>query len=167
MKHLRRAAVLVVGSFLATPASAATYYVWQGEAVVTAATAVCSAGSNERVKIGVGSVLKSIVRPKLVPGSSNGNDSRIAFLHDAQSEMALALAAGLAFAGNNGSYAAYGVTPRGQFKTNVGGTYGPFTTSIAAPTTADKFLHLTGTVNDFMFITGCTISFRAGYTLRP
>lgn len=153
---------------LAEPASAAVYTVWQGEAIVTAATAACSTGVPERVRIAPGSVLKSVVRPRLVPGSSNGNDSRIAFIRDVQAEMALDLAAGLAYGGTTGSYAAYGVAANGTFKTNVGGTYGPMAINPAGtPTTATTYLHVSGTVNNFMFIPGCTVSFRAGYSLRP
>ncbi len=149
----------------AEPAGAATYTVWQGEAVITSATAACATGS-PRNAIRTGAVLKSIVRPKLVPGSSNGNDSRIAFVHDMMGEMALNLAAGLAYTGTTGSYAAYGSNSAGVLKANVGGTYGPMTVSVASPTVSNTFLKVTGTVNNFMFITNCTVAFRAGYVLR-
>jgi hypothetical protein len=66
-----------------------------------------------------------------------------------------------------GTYAAFGVTPNGVFKTNVGGTYQNFVLNPPTPAIKDTFLTLTGTVNDFMFIPGCTVSFRAGYSLRP
>lgn len=163
-----RLLAVAVLACVATPANAAVYTVWQGEAVITAASAACSTGVPERVRIAQGTVLKSVVRPRLVPGSSNGNDSRIAFIRDVQAEMALDLAAGLAYTGTTGSYAAYGVAANGVFKTNVGGTYGPMAVSPAGtPTTATTYLHLSGKVNDFMFIPGCTVSFRAGYSLRP
>lgn len=61
-------------------AESATYYVWQGDAVVLTATAQCSAGASERTKIAPGTVMLSVVRPALL--GSNGNDSRISFNHD-------------------------------------------------------------------------------------
>jgi hypothetical protein len=164
MSAVLRLAVLLSLLACSIPVSAASYVVWQGNAVVTAANTPCFSGAGEREEIRRGTVLKSIVRPKLL--ASNGNNSRMAFILNAQSEFALALAGGFNITGS-GDYAAFGVTTNGAFKTNVGGTYKNFKLNPSSPTPTDTFLTLTGTINDFMFISGCTISFRAGYSLRP
>jgi len=164
LRQLASHCLLVTSFAFFSTGAEAVNYVWQGEAVVTAATAACSAGTSERTKIAVGTVLKTLVRPRLL--GTNGNDSRIAFLHDTQSEFAAALAGGLTIAGA-GTFAAYGVTTSGVIKTNVGGTYRAFALSPAAPTTTTPFLSLTGRIEDFMFVSGCDISFRAQYALRP
>ena len=164
MRAFSRLAVPILLLACSIPATAATFVLWQGEAIVTAASVPCFAGTIERANIRTGTVLKSLVRPRLL--ASNGNDSRVAFVHDSHSEFALDLAGGLTITGT-GSYAAFGVTPSGTFKTDVGGTYLAFSLIPAAPTSANAFLTLSGTVNNFMFITGCTVSFRAGYSLRP
>ena len=158
------AAFGLAGSLGIHRAEAASYVVWQGQAVITAATPACSATGVERARIAVGSTLRSVVRPRLL--ASNGNDSRIAFTHAGQSQFALDLAGGLTIAGT-GTYAAYGVTPNGVFKTNVGGQYQAFALTPASPTVATEDLALTGTIANFMFISGCTVSFHAGYALRP
>lgn len=165
---LKRSATLFAlatfSALVATDGYAATYAVWQGAAVITSATGACTAGQTERSRIAAGVTLLSVVRPRLL--YSNGNDSRIGFSHDAHSQFALDLAGGLTIAGP-GTYAAYGVTPSGVLKTNVGGTYQGFTLTPAAPNIATNFLTLTGTIQNFMFITGCTVTFRAGYSRRP
>lgn len=157
-------AVLLAVIVCAVPAVSATYVVWQGNAIVTSASASCFSGTSERGRIRRGDVLKSVVRPRLI--ADNGNNSRVAFIHNGQSEFALVLAGGLTIA-TQGTYAAYGVTASGAFKTNVGGTYQNFTLTPSTPGVTDTFLTLGGTVNNFMFIDGCTVTFRAGYSLRP
>ncbi len=154
----------------AIDARAATYVLWQGEAMVTAATPACSGAAPYRNRIGVGSVLKSSVRPRLI--ADNGNDSRILFVSDAQSLFALDLAGGLTIAGT-GTYAAYGVTDydgtttSAPIKANVGGQYQAFALTPASPTATTTFLSLRGTIANFMFINGCQVTFRASYSLRP
>lgn len=143
--------------------AATTYYVWQGEAVVLTATAQCSAASAERSKIGKGTVLKTVVRPRGLGG--NGNDSRLLFAHDTQSLFAMDLAGGLTISGA-GTYAAYGSNSSGLLKANVGGNYHAFALAPASPTASTPSVTLTGSIDNFMFITGCTVSFRAGYVLR-
>lgn len=142
----------------------ATYVVWQGQAVVTAAASACSTGIPERARIVAGTVIRTIVRPRLL--ESNGNDSRIAFNLNARGNFTLALAGGLTLSGV-GTYAAYGVSTDGVLRTNVGGQYRAFALSPVSPTKSDTFLTLTGTIDNFMYITGCTVTFRAGYSLRP
>jgi hypothetical protein len=89
MPTLLRLAVL--SSFLVCPlpVSAATYSVWQGDAIVTAASPACTSAASERAKIRRGEVIKTVVRPELL--ADNGNGSRIAFIHNVQSEFAMSL----------------------------------------------------------------------------
>lgn len=75
------------------------------------------------------------------------------------------LAGGLTIAGT-GTYVAWGVTTSALIGADVGGKYSAFALTPVAPTTNTPSLTLTGTIDDFMFITGCTITFRAGYTAR-
>lgn len=150
-------------------ARAATYVVWQGEAVITAASPTCTVNVPERNRIAIGTVLKSMLRPAKL--ADNGNDSRIAFAHDAQTMFALDLAGGLSLPGT-GTYAAYGVTEYDAatasplIKANVGGQYQAFVLNPVSPAATTKFVNLRGTVLDFMFIPGCKVSFRASYSLR-
>ena len=144
-------------------AASGTYSVWQGDAVILSATPQCSGQLSERVNIAKGTVLLSMVRPRLL--ASNGNDSRISFDHDRQSQFALDLAGGLTISGT-GTYAAFGVTTSAVIKSNVGGNYHAFTLTPASPTISTLALALTGTIDNFMFVTGCTVTFRASYTHR-
>ena len=140
-----------------------TYYIWQGVAIVDSATAQCSAGASGRSNVIKGAVLTSLVRPKGL--GSNGTDSRVSFTLDSDAEFALDLAGGLTISGP-GSYAAYGVSSNGLLKANVGGVYSNFALSPSAPTVTTPSLTLTGTLENFMYQTGCTVTFHAGYTSR-
>ena len=151
-------------------ARAATYVSWQGEAIITAASGACTLNVPERNRIAVGTVLKSVLRPPLL--ADNGNDARVSFVHDAQSVFGLDLAGGLNLPGS-GTYSAYGVTEYDGtagsplIKANVGGQYQAFAANPAAPAATTKFVTLRGTVANFMFIPGCTVTFRGSYSLRP
>lgn len=158
------AACVLAASLHAAPTRAATYVVWQGQSVLTSVTPACSASGVGRSQLFVGSTLMTVIRPRLL--ASNGNDSRIAFIHGTQAEFALVLAGGLTISGP-GTYAAYGVMHGGMFRTNVGGVYRDFSFSPAAPLIDTPFVSLTGTIEKFMFITDCTVTFRGVYTLRP
>lgn len=131
--------------------------------MVTSATAACSAGT-PRTRIAAGTVLKTVLRP-VSADPSNVSPDRIAFIHDTQSEVLLLLKNGLAYTGTTGSATAMGVTHYGVAKTATT-TYGPMKISVAKPATTNGFLKVGGTVNNFMFITGCTVTFRAGYVER-
>lgn len=150
-------------------ARAATYVAWQGEAVITTATAACTVNVPERNRIPVGTVLKTVLRPALL--GDNGNDSRVSFIHDSRTVFAVDLAGGLNLPGT-GTYAAYGVAEFDAaaasplIKTNVGGQYQAFALTPASPAATTKFVTLKGTVSDFMFIPGCKATFRASYSLR-
>lgn len=137
--------------------------VWQGVAVVTTTSGTCASSPAGRARVYPGTTLRTVVRPRLL--LKNGNDSRIGFSLNGESEFALDLAGGLTISGP-GTYAAFGVSPDGLLKANVGGVYSGFALTPAAPTATTPYLKLTGTIQDFMFLTGCTVSFRAGYSLR-
>lgn len=151
-------------------ARAATYFIWQGEAVVIAASPACTSSVPERSRIAAGAVLKSLLRPPLL--GDNGNDARVSFINDAQGMFALDLAGGLTLPGT-GTYAAYGVAEFNGtagsplIKTNVGGQYQAFALLPASPATTTTFMTLKGTINDFMFLPGCRVTFRASYSQRP
>lgn len=170
MRHLWTALLALATTCAAFDAGAATYVTWQGEAVITAATPQCSAAASEHHRIGVGTVLKSMLRPRLL--ADNGNDSRVSFIHDAQSMFALDLAGGLTLPGT-GTYVAYGVTgydgttTNPPIKANVGGQYQAFALNPPTPAATVAFVTLRGTVSNFMFINGCRVTFRASYTRRP
>jgi hypothetical protein len=150
---------LALGALATMPAHALT--VWQGEAVITAASVACAALGDERRNIGVGTVLKSILRPRLV--TDNGNDTRVSFTHDGQALFAVLLPNGAMPAG---TYTAYGATHSGRIAANQTGAYTGFNLTPDALTATILTARLTGTIDNFLFRPGCTISFRAAYTKR-
>jgi len=147
-------------------AEAATYAVWQGDAVISAATPACQAAAGGQDRISAGTVLRSLLRPAGI--ADNGNDSRLLFMHDSSAVVGLDLAGGLNLPGT-GSFAAYGfatydgTTSSAPLKTNVGGQYRAFSLVPSNPSAATTYIRLTGTIDGFLFITGCTVTFRAGY----
>lgn len=154
------ATALVAGG-LAAPGSAGAVTVWQGTATVTAATPACSAATSERRRIGVGANLRSVLRPKGV--ADNGADTRLNFVHDGQANFAIFLQGGAAA----GTYAAFGANYNGMIMANEAAPYRKFALTPKAPAAATVFVTATGTVENFMFIKNCTVSFVAAYALRP
>lgn len=163
MRHLIVFASTAGAYLCAAPLNAATYVVWQGQSVLTSATLPCYGSGVGRSDLRAGATIETVIRPRLL--ASNGNNSRIAFVDNGQSEFALILAGGLTIAGK-GTYAAYGTTYGGAFRTNIGGVYRDFVFSPAEPTITTPFVSLTGAIDNFMFVTGCTVTFRGSYTLR-
>jgi hypothetical protein len=141
-----------------SPASALT--VWQGEAVILSATGTCTFPGDERRNIGVGTVLKSVLRPRLV--DNNGNDTRVSFIHDSGALFAIFLPNGAMPSGN---FAAFGATHSGLIVANRFGTYSGFRQTPPTLTT-QTFAQLNGTAEDFMFLDGCSATFRATYSKR-
>lgn len=146
-----------------TQAWAISAVVWQGDVIVTKATGTCSAGTSERQKISTGTVLKSVLRP----ASVNDAPDRISFFHDSQAAMMLKMFDGLNYAGKTGAYKAYGVTWKAVKSTGVDGTYAAFTMSPAAPANDTAFIQVTGTINNFMFVKNCSVTFRGSFVQRP
>lgn len=160
MRPLFAAAAAFVGMAPLSGADALT--VWQGEAVITAASSDCAAPGEERRNIGVGTVIKSVLRPKFV--DDNGNGTRVAFIHDSGAMFAMLLPFGQMPAG---SYSSFGATHSGVLIANRVREYVSFDQAPNTLQAGDIFARLTGTVEDFMFIDGCTASFRATYSKRP
>jgi hypothetical protein len=150
----------------ALPAAATTYVTWGGDAVILTATAACNAATSERAKIGPGTVLRTYIRP--AGFNDNGTTSLISFNHDGVGHVLMELADGLAISGS-AAYTGHGITPNGIAHEQVKGTYSKFVfTPSATPFAATTpFAKLTGTVDRFMLIDKCTVTFRAGYGLRP
>lgn len=143
----------------ASPASALT--VWQGDARVEQATPDCTAQTAERRKIAVGSVLRTVLRPRNL--SNNGPDTRVSFMHDSQANFVLFLPGG---AMPKGTAAGWGSGHDAIIVGNKGVLYRTFKQAPASPAANTVFIELTGEIDDFMFIPGCTVRFRAEYTPR-
>src|SRR5688500_5088651 len=97
------AAVMLGVIMFASVATALT--VWQGEAVILSTAGTCTFPGDERRNIGVGTVLKSVLRPRLV--DNNGPDTRVSFTHDSGALFAIFLPNGTMPSGN---FAAFGAT---------------------------------------------------------
>lgn len=153
------AAILGLGA-LVSNASAAT--VWQGEAVITAAIGCGAAPSRARRHIGVGSVLKSVLRPKGLDNQSL--DTRVSFIHESGGFFAMVLPRAAMPAG---TYAGFGATQSGVLIANRFREYIGFSQSPLVLEADNVFARLSGRIEDFMFIDGCDATFRATYSKRP
>lgn len=151
-------AAVLAAAACAAPARAVT--VWQGTATVTAASPACQSAVTERTTIDVGTVLRTVLRPKGV--SDNGEEARLSFVHDGQASFVIFMPGGAA----SGTYSAFGANHRGLIMANRSGAYRRLVLSPRAPTASTEFLTASGSVQDFMFIEGCTVTFDAAYTLR-
>jgi hypothetical protein len=145
---------------LAIGASAAqAIEVWQGEAVIDSATGECTA--DIAVGLGPQRVLKSILRPKDV--EDNGPNTTVSFLANQTTMFALVLDHG---AMPNGTGRAFGNDSSGLIKADVGTVYTAF---VQQPTTivlATEDATLQGRIKNFLYIAGCTVTFRAAYSKR-
>ncbi|RXF73651.1 hypothetical protein [Hansschlegelia zhihuaiae] len=155
MAHLGAAVATLLS---AAPASA--LLVWQGDARIVSVTPACKGAASERRKIGEGTVLRSILRPRNL--SDNGPDTRVSFLHDGQANFVLFLPGGAP----TGTAAGWGSGHDAIIVANKGVPYGGFRLQPASPSAGTDFIELTGEIEDFMFIPGCTVRFSAGYTQR-
>lgn len=136
--------------------------VWQGEAVITQASGCNAPANDERRNIGVGTVVKSVLRPRAV--SDNGNDTAVSFTHDSGALFAIVLPAGVMPAA---TYASFGATHSGLIVATRSAEYVGFSMNPPTVTSSDVFVRLAGSLEDFMFIDGCIVTFRATYTKRP
>lgn len=158
MRAARLLAPALLVAATASPASAVV--VWQGIATVTSASPACDGAASERRAIGVGTNLRTVMRPKGV--ADNGDDTRVSFVHDGQANFVIFLPGGAV----NGTYVAFGANYNGMIIANKGGTYRRLTLTPRAPAETEAFMTATGAVQDFMFIEGCTVTFDAAYSLR-
>jgi len=143
---------------LSQAASAVT--VWEGEAVVVSASGSCTFPGDERRNISVGTVLKSVLRPRTI--DNNGGNTTISFVHDSGAMFVMVLQD----VGTNGDYAAVGVTHSGLLiKGRLSGfaNYGMSPSNISAQTI---FARVNARVEDFMLLSGCDATFHASYTKR-
>lgn len=142
----------------AIPANAVV--VWQGVATITSASPACDGAASERRAVGVGTNFRTMLRPKGI--ADNGDDTRVSFVHDGQANFVIFLPGGAV----NGTYVAFGANYNGMIVANKGGTYRRLALTPKAPAATEPFVTATGTVQDFMFIEGCTVTFDAAYSLR-
>lgn len=154
-------ALLLASASLLLPSAAGAVVVWQGIATVTTATPSCQSSVSERRSIAVGTVFRTVVRPKNL--SDNGPDTRVAFVQDGQAHFAIIMPGGSA----KGTYASFGVTHSGLLKANDAAAYSKMAMTPKSPSVTTPFLTYEGMVENFMFVPGCTVSFSAAYGLRP
>lgn len=155
MKRLALSAVILFIGFSAAQAAV----VWQGDAVIDSATAQC----NTELSIEPASdrVLRSVLRPLNL--SDNGVNTTVTFQSNQLAMFALVLDHG---AMPSGTAAAFGNNASGVIKANVGISYSNFVQVPAVIGTGNVNVTLSGTVNDFLYVPGCTVTFRAAYTKR-
>jgi hypothetical protein len=158
---LASSALVVAAGTLSGAGPAGAVTVWQGIATITAATPACSGASSERLKIGIGTNLRTVLRPKNV--ADNGPDTRVSFVHDGQANFAIFLPGGSAA----GTYAAFGANYNGMIMANEAAAYRGVTLTPRKPTDENAFVTAAGAIDNFMFIKNCTVSFTAAYALRP
>ena len=154
---IRVTVVTALASLMATSAHAAT--VWQGEAIIDTATAQC--GTIPSAAIKTDSVLKSVLKPKNIPG--NDANTSISFIGDDIAMFAIVLDHGAMPAG---TAAGFGNTTSGLIKANQGIVYSAFVQSPATIVAATDGVTLRGRITDFMFVTNCDVTFRAAYSKR-
>ena len=147
----------MLGGFAFSGSALATQ-VWGGEVVITGANGTCTTPQAERRNIGTGTVLKSIFRPKLVSG--NGANTRISFSHDSGALFVIILQD----TGPNGRYARQGINHSGMAVLTGLRDFNSFQITPANPSTTTDFIRISGRIEDFMFLTGCTVTFRAAYS---
>jgi len=152
---IRSAATFVAVSLIATSAEAVT--VWQGEAVIDTATAACNTIPSAPIR--TDTVVKTVLKPKNVPG--NSNLTSISFIANGVAMFALVLDAGA-----SGTAAGFGHTSSGVIQANKVIPYSQFVQSPPAVTASTPDITLSGRISDFLFVTNCDVTFRAAYTQR-
>jgi hypothetical protein len=155
---MRKVSLLSVVGLLALCHGASAATVWTGEAVVVTADSNCRSATDERRTISKGTVLKSVLRPKQI--DDNGADTRISFTHDAGATFIMVLQD----TGPNGNYARVGITYSAILIDGGLRSFASFQQVPSNLTANSSFVRLNGQVEDFMFLTGCTVTFRASYS---
>lgn len=150
--------VAAVAAVLTTSgAQAAT--VWQGEAVIDSASAACSNIISAPLK--ADAVLKTVLKPKNLSG--NDANTHVSFIANDIAMFAITLNMGQM---PNGNAAGFGNTTSGLIKANVTIAYNNFVQNPATIVLATDRVTLRGTIQDFMFVSGCAVQFRAAYSKR-
>ncbi len=157
MRKLSFVSVMGLG-LLACPHIASAATVWSGMAVVISADSNCRSATDERRNISKGTVLKSVFRPRLI--DDNGPDTRISFTHDSGATFIMVLPD----TGPGGNYGRVGITYSAMLIDGGLRSFASFQQVPANPSANTPFVRLSGQVEDFMFLTGCTVTFRASYS---
>ncbi len=155
MKHVFLAAAMLAAGI---PVSQAAI-VWQGEAVIDSATGQCAL--DPAISPAPHRVLKTVLRPKNL--SDNGVNTTVTFIANQSALFAMVIDQGTM---PSGTAAAFGNDSSGVIEANVGVPYSGFVQSPAAIVTTDDNVTLQGTINNFLFVAGCTVTFRAAYSKR-
>ena len=154
-----RNVLAAVVSFLISMSAAQAAVVWQGEAVIDTASAECNAD----VAIGPQAhrVLKTILRPKNL--ADNGVNTTVTFIANQTTMFAMVIDHGAMPAG---VAAVFGNNSSGVIKANVGVPYSKFIQDPPSMALTTENATLRGTITDFLYISGCTVTFRAAYSKR-
>lgn len=154
-----RNVLAAVVSILISMSAAQAAVVWQGEAVIDTASAECSAD----VAIGpkANRVLKTVLRPKNL--SDNGINTTVTFIANQTTMFAMVLNQGTMPAG---VARVFGNDSSGVIKANVGVPYSTFVQNPPSIALTTENVTLRGTISNFLYISGCTVTFRTAYSKR-
>jgi len=153
---------LLTGSVLFAHAANSPLIVWQGSVTVTATTAACDA-----IGVSTGDLITSVYRPRLVadePSSAVtfilGRAAHIFYRKTGPDQMT-----------GNGDFTGQFINSRGTSIPNsqtasFTGQY-KFTVKPATITAATKSITITGQVNSYFNVSGCTVKFVGAYQPRP
>jgi hypothetical protein len=155
---MRKVLLLSAVGLLALCHSASAATVWSGVAVVVTADSNCRSATDERRNISKGTVLKSVFRPREI--DDNGSDTRVSFTHDSGATFIMVLPD----TGPNGNYGRVGITHSAILIDGGLRSFASFQQVPPNPSANTAFVRLSGQVEDFMFLTGCTVTFRASYS---
>ena len=155
-----RNVVAAIVSLALSVSAAQAAVVWQGDAVIDTALSACSAD----VAIGptANRVLKTVLRPKNL--SDNGINTTVTFIANQTTMFAMILDHGAMPAG---TAAVFGNDSSGVIKANVGVPYSTFVQNPPTIALTTENVTLRGTITNFLYIPGCTVTFRAAYSKRP
>lgn len=147
-------AVAALGLLCATEASARTN--WQGEAVVTAVNAACTAEAEN-----VGAIYKVMFYPSGI--TDNGADSYMTF-HGYRNVFSARIAAGRP--GTGKAYSVAYVNSYGKNSAQPSGKFNTYTQSPAALATTTPFVTATMQMTNWGAIVGCTATLEAAFVRR-
>jgi hypothetical protein len=133
--------------------------VWQGEAVIDTATSQC--GADKAIGPLAERVLKTVLRPKDV--SDNGVNTTVTFIANQITMFAMVLDHGAMPAG---TAAVFGNDSSGVIKANVGVPYTDFVQQPAPIVLTTENATVSGRITNFLYISGCDVTFRAAYSKR-
>jgi hypothetical protein len=151
---------MAIAAFFGTLPANSAVVVWQGDAVIDSASGNCNA--DVAIRPAAGRVLRSVLRPKNI--DENGVNTTVTFLANQMTMFAMVLDRG---AMPSGTAAVFGNDSSGVIKANVGVRYNSFVQDPAVVVPATENVTLRGTIKDFLYVSGCDVTFRAAYSKRP